>query len=181
MDRSAIISQLRQYSSSFSEELFFVDQFITLLNHPRCFFRDHLPGHMTGSAFITTRDYTKVLLVKHAKLNKWLQPGGHADGIENIQLVAHKEATEETGVSKLQVKGETFFDIDIHVIPVSSNFPEHLHYDIRYLFIADENESLIINHESHDLQWVELANLGNYTQEKSILRMKKKLLNATAK
>jgi 8-oxo-dGTP pyrophosphatase MutT (NUDIX family) len=174
LNRIQLIEELTQYGSSYPEELFFVSQFTSLLNDHRSFYRDHLPGHITGSAWITNSYFTKVLLVHHAKLNKWLQPGGHADGEENIMNVALKELKEETGL-KAALKSDLIFDIDIHTIPARGEFPEHLHYDIRYLFIADEQDPITINHESHDIKWVSLSELTMYNHEKSMLRMKEKL------
>ncbi len=40
----------------------------------------------------------KVLLLHHAKLDKWLQPGGHCDGDPDVLRVALKEAEEESGL-----------------------------------------------------------------------------------
>lgn len=180
MIRSKLLEQLSNYGSSNPEELLFVAQFNTLLQNPRCFYRDHLPGHITGSAWITNTYFTKVVLVQHAKLNKWLQPGGHADGEEQVEIVARKELGEETGLTQVKLKYESIFDIDIHSIPARESFPEHFHYDIRFLFIANEAESLKGNHESHEVKWVSLSEIRNFTQEKSILRMKEKLMHHNA-
>jgi len=180
LDRNQLVEELTQYGSSHPEELLFVTQFKTLLKHPRCFHRDHLPGHITGSAWITNSYFTKVVLVHHAKLDKWLQPGGHADGDENVMNVALKELQEETGLMQASLNRDSIFDIDIHTIPARGDFPEHLHYDIRFLFSTDESDSLTINHESHDIRWVNLATLEKYSQEKSILRMKEKLIHLNA-
>ncbi|KAJ6644937.1 NADH-quinone oxidoreductase subunit G [Pseudolycoriella hygida] len=43
-------------------------------------------------------DKTKFLLIHHRKLRKWLQPGGHCDGDNNVLAVAIREATEESGI-----------------------------------------------------------------------------------
>lgn len=56
------------------------------------------PGHATGSAFVVNSDLDRVLLMHHRKLDKWLQPGGHADGQEDLFQVAWRETLEETGV-----------------------------------------------------------------------------------
>ena len=40
----------------------------------------------------------QVLLLFHAKVQRWLQPGGHADGDGNLARVALREAEEETGI-----------------------------------------------------------------------------------
>lgn len=174
MNRRQLIAVLDQYNSSYPEEFLFVSHFKELLNHPRCYFRDHLPGHITGSAWIVNPEFTKVVMVHHAKLNRWLQPGGHADGDENVWQVALREAVEETGLHPVAQDKWKPFDIDIHLIPARSDFPEHYHYDVRFLFIANENDPLRINVESNDLKWIEFADLKSYTQESSIVRMMEK-------
>ena len=152
MDRHQLEEELTQYGSFYPEELLLVTQFKTLLKHPACFNRDHLPGHITGSAWIANPYFTKVLLVHHAKLDKWLQPGGHADGNENVMNVALKELQEETGLTRAKLNRDSIFDIDIHTIPERDSFPEHLHYDVRFFFFFNETDPVAINHESHDIQ-----------------------------
>lgn len=174
MDRKKLIQLLENYSSPFFEESQYKNQFIDLLQFADAFQRTHLPGHITGSAWIVNHDQTKTLLVHHAKLNKWVQPGGHADGDENILAVAQREAEEETGLLNFIVE-DSIFDIDIHTIPARKDFPEHQHYDIRFLFHANEQESIVISEESHDVKWIPMDQLKNFTNERSVLRMSEKL------
>src|SRR5258706_12466368 len=98
--RKTLVRDLQTYSTLFADKEIFKARFLTLLDHPRCFHRDHLPGHITASAWIVNEDFSKVLLILHAKLGRWLQPGGHADGDENVLSVASREAEEETGLTK---------------------------------------------------------------------------------
>jgi len=88
VDRKILINSFQSYQTLFDEEQKFISAFLDLLNHQGCFQRTHLPGHITGSSWIVNADRSKTLLVHHAKLNKWVQPGGHADGDENILNVA---------------------------------------------------------------------------------------------
>ena len=148
-----------------------------LLVHPSAFERTHLPGHFTGSAWIVNGDRSKTLLVHHGKLNRWMQPGGHADGESNLFQVALKEAEEETGAVLLHADA-AIFDIDIHRIPARPDFPEHDHYDIRFLLVADDTRPPRVSHESHDVQWVPLEGLEKWTTERSVLRLKEKLLRS---
>jgi 8-oxo-dGTP pyrophosphatase MutT (NUDIX family) len=172
LDRQAIISELRRYRSSFKEEILFVKEFLDLLTHPHAFQRDHLPGHITGSSWILDHSRQFVLLVHHGTLNQWLQPGGHADGDENVLNVALREADEETGLKNFSLIHENIFDLDIHPIPARKGFPDHLHYDIRFLFEASKKEKIIISEESHDVAWVALADLGKLTENNpSVMRM----------
>jgi 8-oxo-dGTP pyrophosphatase MutT (NUDIX family) len=164
-------TQLRHYSS-YTEESVVVNQFLELLKHPRAYHRDHLPGHITGSAWIVNKSRTKTLLIQHAKLKRWLQPGGHADGERNILNVARREAEEETGLKRFKIISESIFDLDIHLIPDLKDFPQHWHYDVRFLFEGDENDELVISDESTGLTWFELHSLKELTENNSsIMRM----------
>ena len=165
---------LEQYKPSDSAELKFRQQFLELLKHPHAFHRDHLPGHITGSAWVLNQDRTKVLLVHHAKLNRWLQPGGHADGDEDVLAVALREFEEETGVKGVEPLVSGIFDIDIHPIPTRKDFPQHDHYDVRFAFIANDQGPLLVSEESHDVQWVLLAELDRFTDSESVYRMARK-------
>jgi 8-oxo-dGTP pyrophosphatase MutT (NUDIX family) len=176
-DRESLLDALRKYKTLYDEERDYVPRFIELLQHADAYKRDHLPGHITGSSWIINNERTKVLLVNHAALHKWLQPGGHADGDENVFNVAVREANEETGLVNLTSVGG-LFDIDIHPIPARKDlsFPQHDHYDVRFLFQADEADELKISDESTDLRWIDLKDLEKYNSEKSILRLRSKLV-----
>jgi 8-oxo-dGTP pyrophosphatase MutT (NUDIX family) len=175
-DRQSLMAALQNYRTEFHEEQGFARRFLDLLQHPRSYQRDHLPGHLTGSAWIVSLDRSKVLLVQHAALKKWLQPGGHADGDENIHAVALKEADEETGLRQLKLVGSGLFDIDIHQIPARKDlsFPAHDHYDVRFMFEANEEDELKISDESTDLRWIDLSELASYNSEPSITRLRSK-------
>jgi 8-oxo-dGTP pyrophosphatase MutT (NUDIX family) len=175
--RHALIAALISYTTTFFEEKQFKNRIINLLQDSRCYYRDHLPGHITGSAWIVDESKQFTLLTHHAKLNKWLQPGGHADVDEDIAQVALREAVEETGVKNFNYLSNDIFDIDIHTIPARNNFPEHLHFDIRFILQAKKEEALIITAESIDLKWIPLKALEKYTSNASLFRMRNKVLS----
>jgi 8-oxo-dGTP pyrophosphatase MutT (NUDIX family) len=169
--------QLKQYTSAYPEEILFVPRFIALVRHPRAFHRDHLPGHITGSAWIVNQDFSKTLLIEHAKLKKWLQPGGHADGETDVRNVAIREAWEETGVTKLAPLSTSFFDLDIHAIPARNDMPAHDHYDVRYIFQVMDDVKLTISDESTGLKWIAFNNIETLTHSnRSIMRMVEKTI-----
>lgn len=176
MPASARIDGLQVYKTLYTEEFPFIARFNELLDSERCFHRDHLPGHITGSAWILNKKRTHVLLVHHAKLNKWLQPGGHADGEEDVRSVALREVNEETGLVHINELVPGIFDLDIHTIPARKDFPEHLHYDVRFAWIATEAENdLEVSEESHDVRWIPLLDVpGVCCNNTSILRMLEK-------
>ncbi|RKZ12933.1 NUDIX hydrolase [bacterium] len=109
-----------------------------------CGQRDHFkPGHLTASGSVLSPDRRSVLLIEHAKLERWLQPGGHLEADDaDFKEAARREVREETGLEHLDTdpRLEGLFDVDVHLIPSHGGDPEHLHFDLRYLFIAPHAE-----------------------------------------
>jgi len=148
-----------------------------IVNCSDAFCRSRYEGHITASAFVIDRSAKHVLLTHHAKLDCWLQLGGHCDGIQDPFAVALTEAREETGIEDIRPKCRDIFDIDIHRIPAYGVIKAHLHFDIRYLFEADDDAPFTVTRESKALAWVPLAELHRYTQKPSVLVINRKLGN----
>ncbi len=121
--------------------------------HPNALWRTCLAGHLTGSALVVDPATRRVLLLHHAKLGRWLQPGGHADGEGDLGSVALREAQEETGLTHLRLVRPAI-DLDIHEIPERDVEPAHVHLDVRYLVLADATEHRI-NEESTEARWID--------------------------
>lgn len=135
------------------------------------FTRAHLAGHFTASAFVVSADGERALLLHHAKLGRWLQPGGHADGDVDLARVALREAEEETGLAGLVVE-PAIFDLDRHAIPARGAEPEHWHWDVRYAVRCSGDESPRINSESREFAWRRIDELASdQTIDPSIRRM----------
>ena len=132
--------------------------------------RTTLPGHLTGSALVVNHAGTHVLLLFHAKLQRWLQPGGHADGDHELAAVALREATEETGIEGLAVLLPAV-DVDIHRIPALGDMESHLHLDLRFVVLAPEGATPHKNHESEELRWVTPQELAELTDEPGLVRL----------
>lgn len=173
MNRSNLKTQIEQYQAYNQREEGMRLRFLELLNDDDCFLRSRLAGHLTASAWVVNHDESNVLLMHHKKLDKWLQPGGHCDGVENVLRVAQKEVEEETGLT-IEVSDQKIYDLDIHHIPEKEGIPAHEHFDIRYKFVAPKGAVIIKNEESNALEWVKLSDLGRFTSEASILRMLEK-------
>ena len=72
---------------------------------------------------------------------------------------------------------EEIFDLDIHEIPQINSELRHLHYDVRFLLEADPGgEAVITSDESHDVSWIQIADVAKLNAEVSIQRMINKTL-----
>lgn len=170
---------LQHYRDQWQGESQAVKQFQAFLHthaNANAFERGNLTGHFTGSCWLVSADGLRVLLMHHRKLDRWLQPGGHADGDTDLARVALREAQEETGVIGLHVEGG-IFDIDRHRIPARMNEPEHWHYDVRYVVRAGVDERFTINTESCALAWRAITDVAaDVSLDTSLRRMANKWL-----
>mgnify|MGYP001281181270 CR=1 FL=1 len=177
MHRLPLLALLDRYARHHEDEAETVARFREFVSvHPDCFERTLVIGHITGSAWILDASGERVLLTHHRKLNRWLQPGGHADGDPDVLAVALREAWEETGLESLVAINGEIFDLDIHTIPTRGEEADHLHYDVRFLLRDTSAGAWVISEESHALAWVALVDLEDYTTEASMRRMREKRL-----
>ncbi len=175
MHRENLLEKLDNYHPSDASEVEARLRMISFVKeNPDCFQRHLKIGHITGSAWLMSRDGRRVLLTHHRKLNKWLQLGGHADGDSNILAVALREAKEESGIENILAVTEDVFDLDIHEIPPHGQEPAHWHYDVRFLFRVEGDDTFIVSEESHELAWVTPDQLHALDTDASVQRMAKK-------
>ena len=127
------------------------------------------PGHLTASAMVLDDDRNRVLLLFHTKLQRWLQPGGHADGDADLARVALREATEETGIEGLQIDAVPV-DVDVHEVD-PPNEDAHLHLDVRYRITAPRGAEPVGNHESQAIEWVAIDEVAARGVDDGLLRL----------
>jgi len=145
-------------------------------------------GHITASAFVVNTEHSHALMLHHAALNRWLQPGGHVDDNDGEPMAAAlRETLEETGVAAQSAIGNTapdcasslLFDIDVHPIPAGTKHgvaePAHLHYDFRYLLVAPAS-AVKLSDESFAFRWMAVASLAEGRVDSGIARMARKIL-----
>jgi 8-oxo-dGTP pyrophosphatase MutT (NUDIX family) len=185
MNRRPLLDLLDRYQDLYPQEREMAERIRALVaSHADCFDRTCRPGHVTASAWVVTESRERVLLVHHRKLDRWLQPGGHADGQTDVADVALREANEETGLPRLRLSDNSQsplpLDLDVHIIPArydaEGNVLEdaHEHHDVRFLVIAEGDLTPQISDESHDVRWFTEAALHATTYEESVLRLWRK-------
>ena len=127
MSVSNLRRMIDRYLVRYPEERTVGQKFLELLTeYPDCFERNCEFGHITGSAWLVDPDEKNVLLTHHKKLKKWLQLGGHSDGVKDVLAVATREAVEESGLEVVALNTE-IFDIDVHKIPERGSFLSLIH------------------------------------------------------
>lgn len=166
---------LNSYKPACKKEKRFKDDMLVFLNrYDDCFERTLAVGHFTASCWFLDKTGDSALLTHHAKLNRWLQLGGHCDGNPNLLAVALKEAQEESGIEHIVPVSTEIFDIDIHLIPASKKEKAHYHYDVRFLLQVASDEKIVCSKESHDLRWFTNNTVALPNVNSSVQRMFKK-------
>ena len=172
-----LIEELKKYIAYDNREQEDVQKTILFLtNANNCFDRSNLTGHITAGAFVADTK-GNILLNHHKEADMWFQFGGHSDKEENSLSVAEREVFEECGIKDYKLGVPSIFDVTINEIPYSKrkNEPEHLHYDINFLFIVD-NYGYKTSNESIEIKWVHIDNSFDFVSKEDVgmIRMLKK-------
>ena len=112
--------------------------------------------HFCASVFLINPEDKRILLVKHKKFNKWVQPGGHIEDEETPEEAALRETYEETGI-KVKLLGDRFPREDDFIKPLgiqkNRNKEGDVHIDIIYAGVPVNDVEGHISDESIDLHW----------------------------
>lgn len=131
--------------------------------HDPVFARSNMRGHITTSAIVFDPRARRVLMIHHQALDRWLQPGGHHEGVDSLACSAAREAREETGVEGLLACADAPFDIETHAIRANPAKGEgaHWHHDFIYRFSADSAQPLRPQWaEVKGARWMSLADFA---------------------
>ena len=135
--------------------------------------RNNKIAHFTTSAWIVNKEKSKVLMIYHNIYNSWSWVGGHADGDEDLLHVIKKEIAEETGLTKIKllvngIYGLNIVTVDNH-IKRGKVVNSHLHFDIEYLFEADEDDMVRIKEdENSGVKWININEVNDYSTEEKM-------------
>ncbi len=177
MEVSKFIIQLQDYLAQYPEDIHATKTLDFVQNNTDFWKRELLEGHVTASAWVLSMDKTQTLLTHHKSLDSWFQLGGHIEPEDkSVWDAAVREIIEESGVAPIDSNPNEIFDIDVHLIPENKKgVPGHFHYDIRYLFWADNSQPILFDaNESNEVCWISLANIQEKSTQESVLRMVRK-------
>lgn len=164
-----LTSQLKQLSPFDENEKVSIEKTLDFLkNSTNSFSRSNLEGHVTAGAFVCHTN-GKILLNHHKATNMWFQFGGHSDGNSNSFEVAKREVFEECGLNDFVNISDKIFDVSHQLIDArpSKNEPEHIHYDINFFFLTN-NENFSVSNESKEIKWVTLEEAKKLADPKDI-------------
>ena len=117
-----------------------------LETQPDLFTRANRTAHLTASAWVVSKDHTKVLMAYHNLYDSWAWLGGHADGEENLLSVALREVKEESGLQTVVPVSEEILSVEVLTVDGHVKKGEyvssHLHLNVTYLLCADDTEAL---------------------------------------
>ena len=135
---ASFTAELDSYRPEDARDAVVLQRVRAFVTGPEAFRRANPVGHVTASAIVVRSGFPAFLLVRHAKLGGWLQPGGHVEPEDDSTFAAAvREATEETGLKRFEMPiGEAILDLDVHAIPELGPEPAHLHFDVRHLLVA---------------------------------------------
>jgi 8-oxo-dGTP pyrophosphatase MutT (NUDIX family) len=133
------------------------------------------PTHVTASAIVVGE--RGVVLHRHRRLHRWLQPGGHVDPGETPEEAVLRECREETGLSVAHpAGGPVLVHVDVH--PAADG---HVHLDLRYLVWAPDEDPAPAPGESQDVAWFTWDDAVDLSDEalEGALRSARRLIEAS--
>jgi 8-oxo-dGTP pyrophosphatase MutT (NUDIX family) len=121
--------------------------------------------HFCASVFVIDPLTKKILLVKHPKFNKWVQPGGHIEENETPEETALREVYEETGI-RVNILGDKFPRENDFVRPLgiqkNRSMEGNMHIDIIYAGVPIKQDNIKFDKlESQEFGWFSRNELEN--------------------
>ena len=130
-----------------------------------------------ASSYVIDFKKKKTLLMYNKKLEKWLQPGGHMEGVETPIETCIREAKEETGID-IKVIGPSILDGEYEPIAVKryvNKVGDMI--DIQYLSIPLNFE--ISPQEENEVKWIDIDELETMENIDDEIKIKVRTLYKT--
>ncbi|AZT93307.1 NUDIX hydrolase [Brevibacterium aurantiacum] len=135
--------------------------------------RDAGGEHVTASCLVIDPDTESVLLNHHRKADLWCQFGGHLEPEDDsLCSAAHREATEESGLSNLSWFSPTPIDLHVHDLSASFGACER-HFDVVFAAFASVNQAPTVSAESLAVKWFPLTSLPASLMPDLVVRLPK--------
>lgn len=144
--------------------------------------RENETFHITVSGLVCNKYLNRMLLVHHNIYDTWSFIGGHADSNADLLNVLIGEVREEAGLNKVSPYCPGIQSIDIlttgHHMKNEKYVAPHLHLNISYFIIADEEEAILFKKdEVSNAKWVSAGDIFDYIEDKEMKFVTGKLLN----
>jgi 8-oxo-dGTP pyrophosphatase MutT (NUDIX family) len=108
-----------------------------------------------------------VALVWHARLERWLQPGGHFEPVDRSAVAAaRREVAEELGVTL--GSAAPLVGVDVHAIPPARGEPAHWHHDLVFGFRLAED--VPVDGGAVPAEWCAVEALGHRGADEPLRR-----------
>jgi len=117
---------------------------------PALLTREAAPSHVTASAIVLSPDARHTCLVLHARIGRWVQPGGHLEPEDmTLASAAAREVEEETGLRGEVVAGAVL--LSRHPAPCRPGVVDW-HLDVQHVLVA-ERAVPTVSAESRAVAW----------------------------
>lgn len=152
-----VAALLAEYRPRTAAEASDVERLLGLLISGDPWSRD-LPLHVTASALVVHLPTRRVLLRWHARMQSWLQIGGHGDSGEHDPVdVVLREGREETNLANLVCWPDTAVrQVAVLPVPAGPREPAHEHADLRFVLTTETPELARPEKPAAALRWLSL-------------------------
>lgn len=131
-----------------------LDEWVAASANPSALDRSGVPAHFTASALPIVPDGSRVCLVLHRRIQRWVQPGGHFEPEDvSVAAAAARELVEETGL--VAMVDPTPLHLSKHPAPCGVG-----DWHLDFQMIARIEESVpTVSEESLDVAWFDVGEL----------------------
>lgn len=155
MPLANLLTSLRALPESGSRDAYL--QFLDVAGDA-AFRRNGGPEHVTGSCFVFSPEFDRVLLCFHRKGRFWVQFGGHVESEDaSVAEAAQREAREESGIDDLVLLSPAIVDLDRH--DLHGGFSCTAHWDVGFAATANPDVEIAVSEESDDVRWFPINEL----------------------